>query len=175
MAFAAGWLLHRQTALMATIERQWALHFGAAAALTVACLWIVGVRPSGPAEALAVPIAVYAVLYAAAGWAWTLALLGVGLRSSRREPGAALCLTPPLIYLASAVVPLLQAAMKDLPLHWAVNFHSVDRGPGDPLRDLPLAGALHLHRRGAQRRQAPARRGPRGPGTARAASGSAPR
>ena len=62
VAFAAGWLLHRQTAVMATIERQWALHFGAAAALTVACLSIVGVRPSGPAETLAVPDRRYAVL-----------------------------------------------------------------------------------------------------------------
>ena len=47
VAFFVGWLLHRQVTLLGALERHWALHLGAATALTVACLWSVGVSPSG--------------------------------------------------------------------------------------------------------------------------------
>ena len=180
VAFAAGWLLHRQTALLATIERQWALHFGAAAALTIASLWIVGVTPSGPAEALAVPIAVYAVLYAAGGWAWTLALLGIGLRFFAAESPARRYVSDASYWIYLAHLPVLlvlQAAMKDLPLHWAVKF------PVQLIVALAFLFATYhwlvrftfigavlngvKHRRAARPEEGPRR-------IARAASGSAP-
>ncbi len=125
VAFLVGWLLHRQAALLASIERQWAVQLGLASALTVACLWIVGVTRSGETAAFDLRTAVYGVLYAAAGWAWTLALIGIALRYFAAESPVRRYVSDASywIYLAHyPVLIVLQAAMRDLPFHWAVKF-----------------------------------------------------
>jgi len=125
VAFLVGWLLHRQAALLASIERQWAVQLGLASALTVSCLWIVGVMRSAEIGASDLRTAVYGVLYAAAGWAWTLALIGVALRFFAAESPVRRYVSDASywIYLAHwPVLIVLQAAMRDLPYHWAVKF-----------------------------------------------------
>jgi len=125
VAFLTGWLLHRQVALLSTIERHWALHAASATALTVACLSMAGVTPSGQTGWSGERTAVYAVLYAAGGWSWTLALIGSALRFFAAESPTRRYVSDASywIYLAHLpVVLVLQAAMKDLPLHWAVKF-----------------------------------------------------
>ena len=79
-AFACGWLLQRQPALLARIAdaRWW--HLALALACTSACLAIIGLVPVlAPARADAQKFA-YAACYAVAGWAWTLGLLGLALQ-----------------------------------------------------------------------------------------------
>jgi peptidoglycan/LPS O-acetylase OafA/YrhL len=125
VAFLAGWLLHRQAALLAGIERQWAVQLGLASALTVVCLWIVGVTRSGETAAFDLRTAVYGVLYAAAGWAWTLALIGIALRFFAAESPVRRYVSDASYWIYLAHLPVLivlQAAMKDLPFHWAIKF-----------------------------------------------------
>jgi len=45
-AFAAGWLLHRQSTLLEVLGRQWRTSLVIAVALTVVCLSIVGLTPN---------------------------------------------------------------------------------------------------------------------------------
>ena len=125
VAFLVGWLLHRQAALLASIQRQWAVQLGLASALTVACLWIVGVTRSGETAAFDLRTAVYSMLYAAAGWAWTLALIGIALRFFAAESPTRRYVSDASywIYLAHfPVLIVLQAVMRDLPFHWALKF-----------------------------------------------------
>ena len=124
-AFLAGWLLHRQPGLLRTFERQWPLHAATAVGLTVVCLWMIGLTPSGEQTWTARETTGYTVLYASASWSWTLALVGGALRffsgqsSTRRYVSDASY----WIYLAHLpVVVALQAAMRDLPWHWSVKF-----------------------------------------------------
>jgi hypothetical protein len=80
VAFGAGWLLRRQPDLLRRIEGARWLNLGLAAAATGACSWIAGLTASmDPMEDGALKLA-YAPAYAVAGWAWTLALLGLALR-----------------------------------------------------------------------------------------------
>jgi ABC-type multidrug transport system ATPase subunit/peptidoglycan/LPS O-acetylase OafA/YrhL len=128
-AFAFGWVMHRQTALLALIERQWRVNLGVAVALTVACLaWI------GPAPNLLDPTTVpgspamrfvYTAGYTLAIWYWTFGLLGAAQRFCSR-------MSPARRYLADAsywfylihlpIVFALQVMVMRVPLHWAVKF-----------------------------------------------------
>ena len=44
-AFGFGWFLHRQTALLAEWKNRWGLNLGIALALTIFCLYLVGLKP----------------------------------------------------------------------------------------------------------------------------------
>jgi len=125
VAFLVGWLLHRQAALLPSIERQWAVQLGLASALTVVCLWIVGVMRSTETAASDLRTAVYGLLYAAAGWAWTLALIGIALRFFAAASPVRRYVSDASYWIYLAHYPVLialQAAMKDLPFHWSVKF-----------------------------------------------------
>jgi ABC-type multidrug transport system ATPase subunit/peptidoglycan/LPS O-acetylase OafA/YrhL len=123
-AFAVGWLLHRQVALLKSIERWWAPHLAAAIGLTVACLALLGPDPS--ALSTTAPSAVlYTVLYVAGIWTWTLGLIGASLRFFSAESQVRRYVSDASYWIYLAHLPLvvaLQAAMKDWPLHWAVKF-----------------------------------------------------
>jgi len=79
-AFAAGWLLQRQPALLAKIAGARWYNLLVAVACTVGCLAIVGLVPVLAPATDAGAQALYAGVYAIASWAWTLALLGLALR-----------------------------------------------------------------------------------------------
>jgi len=79
-AFAVGWLLQRQPALLAKIAAARWQNLLLACAGTAGCLAIVGLRPVLAPVTDAAEQALYAGLYAIASWAWTLALLGLALR-----------------------------------------------------------------------------------------------
>ena len=128
-AFAFGWVMHRQTTLLALLERQWRTNIGAAVAFTAACLaWI------GPTPNLLDPTAIpggqqmrllYTAGYVLAIWFWTLGLLGAAVRFCSR-------VSPARRYLADAsywfylihlpIVFALQVLLMDVPLHWAIKF-----------------------------------------------------
>jgi peptidoglycan/LPS O-acetylase OafA/YrhL len=79
-AFAVGWLLQRQPALLAKFAASRWQHLLLATACTGACLAIVGLVPVLSPSANAGEQWLYAALYAIASWAWTLGLLGLALR-----------------------------------------------------------------------------------------------
>jgi glucan biosynthesis protein C len=94
-AFAFGWLLHRQSGLLDSIRRWWAVQLVAAIVLTIACLVQLGgtlafvPTAEGPAK-----IAL-ACTYALTVWTWALGLTGAALRFLTRE-------RPAIRYVADA-------------------------------------------------------------------------
>jgi peptidoglycan/LPS O-acetylase OafA/YrhL len=80
VAFGSGWLLQRQPALLADIVRTRWHNLLLAGLGTAACLAMVGLAPVLAPAADDARKWLYAGVYALAGWAWALALLGLALR-----------------------------------------------------------------------------------------------
>lgn len=86
-AFGFGWLLHRQTDLLAVWRRWWPIYLAAAAGLSVAVVQI------GQSGALGQTLAqrgefgalITASVYPLAIWAWCFGLIGLALRVLTRE------------------------------------------------------------------------------------------
>jgi glucan biosynthesis protein C len=78
-AFGFGWLLHRQTALLAAWRRLWPANLALALGFTIAELALVGLTPAINPPVGAARLAL-AALYPLAAWSWTLALIGLALR-----------------------------------------------------------------------------------------------
>lgn len=99
VAFGVGWLLQRDARSLSALRR-WAPAFAVlAVAASIGCLaWIGLTSPPLPAPRGAQTLA-YAVGYGVAGWAWTLALVGLALRGWSREGRVRR-------YLADAAYPL---------------------------------------------------------------------
>jgi peptidoglycan/LPS O-acetylase OafA/YrhL len=122
-AFAFGWILHRQADLMQRFRAWWPVYLVIAAGLTALCMNMIGMAPSFDTAAEDRSSWIYAFSYAAAGWAWSLGLIGLGLTLFARE-------SAPVRYVADAsywsyiihlpVVMALQVAFSDLALHGAV-------------------------------------------------------
>jgi peptidoglycan/LPS O-acetylase OafA/YrhL len=84
--FTCGWWLQRNPALMTTIQARWTRHLVAGALLAIPVVLLIGLEPTAAGSAHGrLVTAVYALLYAALLWAWTLGLLGVFLRVCRNE------------------------------------------------------------------------------------------
>lgn len=120
-----GWLLHRRLdALQALERRRWA-YAALALTTTVACLWIVGVRPNYSVAGAGAGPVVYAWLYIVAGWSWSLAIIGFATRVSAAP-------NPTVRFVADAsywvyllhlpLILLIQAAIANWNIHWAVKF-----------------------------------------------------
>ena len=128
-AFGLGWLLHRQTALLAVLERQWWSHLLLAAGLTTLCLTIVGPAPSLTAlfEVPGSPgmRALYAAGYALSIWCWTFGLLGAALRFCAGKSAARRYLADASYWLYLVHLPIvffLQGLLMSVPLHWTLKF-----------------------------------------------------
>lgn len=117
VAFSFGWLLHRQQALLAGLERTWIGYTAAAIAMSAGLLFL--------GQDAELPAAVDAIAYATASWAWTFALIGIAMRflSSHRPSVRYLADASYWVYLVHLpVVFALQELMSDWPLHWSVKF-----------------------------------------------------
>ena len=79
-AFAFGWLLQRQLVLLQHWAMRWPLHLAIALLATAGCLWHAGLAPRLAPTMQDIATLAYAVAYAIAGWSWTFALVGLGLR-----------------------------------------------------------------------------------------------
>jgi peptidoglycan/LPS O-acetylase OafA/YrhL len=79
-AFGFGWLLHRQPELLQRFAARWPLHLAIAALATAGCLLHVGLAPRLAPAAHDAPGFAYALGYAVAGWNWSFAIIGLGLR-----------------------------------------------------------------------------------------------
>lgn len=123
-AFVFGWLLHRQSDVLAVWKGRSAFHLGAAVALTVVGYWLVERIPDPLAVAPGIKIA-YAAIYTSAIWSWIFGIIGAALRFFSKESAVCRYLADSSYWLYLAHLPLvfaLQLAVRDWPLHWSVKF-----------------------------------------------------
>lgn len=128
-AFVLGWLLHRQTALLRVLERQWVVNLALAVALTTACLAVVGPTPDleaataidgGDRMRLA-----YTAGYVVSIWYWCFGLLGAAMRFFDGQSPAWRYVADSSYWLYLVHLPIvfgLQVALMAVPLHWAIKF-----------------------------------------------------
>lgn len=127
-AFTFGWLLHRQPQILQVFARRWPWHLTVAAALTAACLWLLGDTPVTQAAVPGPKTTAFVVAYALAIWSWTFGLLGAGVRLLHRE-------SPMRRYLADAsywiyivhlpLVVALQIVAATVSLPWWIEYPAI--------------------------------------------------
>lgn len=122
-AFGFGWLLHRQQHLLLRWAPHWPLHLAIAVLATFGCLLHVGLAPKLVPANLDTATIAYATAYAAAGWSWTFAIVGLGLRflSGHSQVRRYLADASYWIYIAHLpLVMALQVAMSRVDWPWYV-------------------------------------------------------
>ncbi len=81
IAFALGWLLHRQIPTLLALRNSWMPYLVIAIALTVLCLAIVGVTPRWQGPTIhGGQRALYAIAYMVGVWCWVFAFVGAAVR-----------------------------------------------------------------------------------------------
>jgi hypothetical protein len=124
-AFGFGWLLHRQPALLQGWAVRWPLHFCIGLLATIGCLWHIGLAPSLTPATRDIASIAYAVAYAVAGWSWTFAIVGLGLRFLSGHSRLRRYLADASYWRYIAHLPLvmaLQVAMTRVPWPWLLEF-----------------------------------------------------
>lgn len=122
-AVAFGWMIHRQSDLLATWRRQWPFHFAVALVATAVCLAIGGLTPTlVPAEPGPETLA-FALSYGIAIWSWCFSILGLALRFAAKANRTVRYLADASYWIYLVHLPLvvaLQVALGTLPWHWTV-------------------------------------------------------
>lgn len=125
-AFVFGWLLHRQTNLLDTLQRHWLAHLAVAAIASAIALWLVGVHPKFYVFPLPpVERAGYAIAYNLACWCWMLGLVGAAVRYLSRPSATWRYLADASFFMYIVhltIVNTLQAWVMRWPLHWSVKY-----------------------------------------------------
>ena len=124
-AVTFGWLVHRQTDLLAVWGRQWRIHLAGAVTFTAACLSIAGVAPAFVPQGPGLEKFAFAVAYGVAIWSWSFALIGLAMRFMSRANAKVRYVADASywIYLAHLpVVASFQVIVGHLPWHWSVKF-----------------------------------------------------
>ncbi|MBB6095429.1 ABC-type multidrug transport system ATPase subunit/peptidoglycan/LPS O-acetylase OafA/YrhL [Povalibacter uvarum] len=125
-AFCFGWLLHRQTTLLSSMQRGWVAYLATAIVLTSVALFMVSDLPSGFfAKLEGLPRLAYAVIYGIASWCWTFAIIGAAMRYLSRERPVVRYLADSSYWLYLLHLPLvfaLQQLVSEWPLHWSVKY-----------------------------------------------------
>jgi glucan biosynthesis protein C len=124
-AFGFGWLLQRQPALLQSWAVRWPLHLAFAALATTGCLFYTGLAPRLVPATRDLATLAYALAYAFAGWSWTFAVVGLGLRflSGYNRLRRYLADASYWIYIAHLpVVMTLQVVMSRLNWPWYAEF-----------------------------------------------------
>lgn len=129
LAFGFGWVLHRQTHLLAIWQGRWVVNLLLAVSLTVVALLLVGnvptiVSPFAEADS-SWQKPVYIACYTLAAWYWSFGLIGVALRffSERSAVQRYLADSSYWLYLMHLpIVFLLQVSLMRVNLHWSLKF-----------------------------------------------------
>jgi hypothetical protein len=125
-AFAFGWFLHRQPALLAKLQRDWVLYLIVAAISSVVAIGLIGASSKFyHVELPATARAAYAVSYNLATWCWMFGLIGAATRFLARPSATWRYLADASFYMYIIHLPivyLLSAAMVRWPVHWSVKF-----------------------------------------------------
>ena len=124
-AFALGWLLHRQSDLLAVFEARWQSHLLIAVTLTIACLSLIGPIPAFTPTPSGWTTWLYAACYTTAVWLWTFSLIGAARRFFWQASPARRYIADASYWIYLAHLPLvflLQVAVQDRPWHWLLKF-----------------------------------------------------
>jgi hypothetical protein len=124
-AFAYGWLLHRQTDLLATFGKQWVLHLVLALVATAGAWHISGAPMSFVAPVRPDAKLLYAVVYMIATWTWVFAIVGAALKFFSAASPVRRYLADSSYWMYLIHLPLifpLQVVMMQWELHWAVKY-----------------------------------------------------
>jgi glucan biosynthesis protein C len=126
VAFATGWLAHRQADVLLAAWRRWWPHFLlGAAALSAVRLAMVGPLPLidvAPHDARRL---VFGGVYAVATWAWTLGLIGAAVRFFPGYSRARRWISDASYWVYIAHIPVvmaLQAAVAPYPWPWELKY-----------------------------------------------------
>jgi len=125
LAFGLGWLVQRQSDLLAVWRRRWAFHLVLATVFTAGCLALIGPTPDVETGALGELTWAYALCYAMALWCWTFGLIGAGLAlfAGRSPVRRYLADASYWIYLVHLpVVMALQVAVAPYDWPWPVKY-----------------------------------------------------
>jgi glucans biosynthesis protein C len=127
IAFALGWLLHRQIDLILALRKSWFVYLIIAIILTVVCLRIVGVEPEtwvGPTLDGNARI-LYAICYMTGLWCWVFALIGAAVCFLSKE-------SPMTRYISDAsywiylmhlgTVGFFMMLTRPFDWHWSIKF-----------------------------------------------------
>jgi glucans biosynthesis protein C len=125
-AFGFGWFLHRRTAWLELLKRDWPIYLAGAVALTAASMALVGANPQ-----LHVPVvsplerATFAATYNVATWCWIFGLIGVAVRFLDRPSPRWRYLAESSFFVYIIHLPVsffMVALVMRWPLHWSVKF-----------------------------------------------------
>jgi ABC-type multidrug transport system ATPase subunit/peptidoglycan/LPS O-acetylase OafA/YrhL len=125
VAFSFGWLLHRQTALLATLQRAWIGYLCVAIALSIVSVLMIDGVGGWTNGASGASRLVFASVYGIASWCWTFALIGGAMRFLATNRPRIRYLADSSYWLYLLHLPLvfaLQQLMRDWPLHWSIKF-----------------------------------------------------
>ena len=128
MAFALGWLIHRQVTLLQRWAAHWPAAIGIALIATVAALAILG-----PADITRLPSEdasryAYYFAYAVGAWAWTIGGIGLALRTMAGESRVRRYIADASYWVYIVHLPIvlaLQVAFAQSSLHWIVTFPAI--------------------------------------------------
>ncbi len=117
-AFGFGWLLHRQTEILAAWRRRWPVNLAFALGFTIAELTLLGVAPAIHPPTGVARLAL-AALYPLAVWSWTFALIGLAMRYLAGYSPARRYVADASYWLYLAHLPLVMALQVTVaPLAW---------------------------------------------------------
>jgi glucans biosynthesis protein C len=123
--FVFGWLLHRQTQLLATFERRWLMHLVIAVIASAAAWHIVG-APMGFRDVVPANVKLaYAAVYTLAIWTWVFAVIGIAMKFFSAASKTTRYLADSSYWMYLLHLPLvfgLQTAMMRWNLHWTLKF-----------------------------------------------------
>ncbi len=172
-AIAFGWLVHRQRDLLEVWARQWPLHAGAAAIATAACLWMAGPTPVFVPTPPGLTKLALAFAYSTAIWCWGFAAIGLAdarsVAGERQDQVHRRCLVLDLCRAHAGRGGAASRRRTSAPALECQVPADPDRQLRPALRELPVSGAIDVHRAIPERTAIPAHR--RTPGARRRSLG----
>jgi peptidoglycan/LPS O-acetylase OafA/YrhL len=125
-AFAFGWFLNRQPALLDALERDWLPNLGIALGVSIVAIAVIGAIPKFyDYELPRIERIAYAIAYNFATWFWMFGLIGAAMRFLPNPSARWRYLADASFYMYIVHLPIvytLQAWMIRWPLHWSVKY-----------------------------------------------------
>jgi peptidoglycan/LPS O-acetylase OafA/YrhL len=128
IAFALGWMLHRNVELLWRWQYRWVAHLIVAALATLVCMALIATRIQPSNELTPVSRLLFAAGYALASWCWVIAITGFALRflSGASATRRYIADASYWIYLIHyPLVVTLQDLFATRPMHWVVKFPAI--------------------------------------------------
>jgi glucan biosynthesis protein C len=128
VAFGFGWLVHRQTHILQSWRAWWPVYLGLAVALTAFASNKIGIEIGFMPMAQDTDKALYAASYAAAGWAWSIGIIGAAMHFWSGESAWRRYLADASYWVYLLHLPIvmaLQVALYDVALPAPIKFVAI--------------------------------------------------